>query len=201
MTIKQLSVFLENKTGRINDVARILGEHGINMYAFSMAETADFGILRMIVSDVEAAKRVLREAKFAVTAHRRGGNQLPQHAGLALSGAGYSGPRAGLHRIYVRLFRRGTGQRDHPSYGRGQMYRNAQPVQMSFGFVPFRINGQRLQYIEKRQKADEKSSAFCYSALPAIDPVRFGVKRSCSDRKDSPAAFNSIRKNFLYING
>lgn len=57
MTIKQLSVFLENKTGRINDVARILGEHGINMYAFSMAETADFGILRMIVSDVEAAKR------------------------------------------------------------------------------------------------------------------------------------------------
>jgi hypothetical protein len=72
---------------------------------------------------------------------------------------------------------------------------------MSFGFVPFRINGQRLQYIEKRQKADEKSSAFCYSALPAIDPVRFGVKRSCSDRKDSPAAFNSIRKNFLYING
>ena len=67
MTIKQLSVFLENKTGRINDVARILGEHGINMYAFSMAETADFGILRMIVSDVEAAKRVLREAKFAVT--------------------------------------------------------------------------------------------------------------------------------------
>ena len=64
MTIKQLSVFLENKTGRINDVARILGEHGINMYAFSMAETADFGILRMIVSDVEAAKRVLREAIF-----------------------------------------------------------------------------------------------------------------------------------------
>ena len=193
MTIKQLSVFLENKTGRINDVARILGEHGINMYAFSMAETADFGILRMIVSDVEAAKRVLREAKFAVTLTDVVGINCPNTPG-SLS-------PAGLHRIYVRLFRRGTGQRDHPSYGRGQMYRNAQPVQMSFGFVPFRINGQRLQYIEKRQKADEKSSAFCYSALPAIDPVRFGVKRSCSDRKDSPAAFNSIRKNFLYING
>lgn len=66
MTIKQLSVFLENKTGRINDVTRILGQHGINMYAFSLAETADFGILRMIVSDVDQAKEVLREAKFAV---------------------------------------------------------------------------------------------------------------------------------------
>ena len=66
MTIKQLSVFLENKTGRINDVTRILGEHGINMHAFSLAETADFGILRMIVSDVELASQVLREARFAV---------------------------------------------------------------------------------------------------------------------------------------
>ena len=39
MTIKQLSVFLENKTGRINDVVRTLGQNGINMHAFSMAET------------------------------------------------------------------------------------------------------------------------------------------------------------------
>ncbi len=48
MTIKQLSVFLENKTGRINEVAKILGANGINMKAFSMAETADFGILRLM---------------------------------------------------------------------------------------------------------------------------------------------------------
>ena len=67
MTIKQLSVFIENKTGRINDVVRTLGVHGINMRAFSLAETADFGILRLIVSDVEAARKVLREANFAVT--------------------------------------------------------------------------------------------------------------------------------------
>lgn len=44
MIIKQLSVFLENKTGRINDVVHALGANGINMHAFSMAETADFGI-------------------------------------------------------------------------------------------------------------------------------------------------------------
>ena len=52
MTIKQLSVFLENKSGRINEVTKALGEQGINMHAFSMAETTDFGILRLIVSDV-----------------------------------------------------------------------------------------------------------------------------------------------------
>ena len=66
MTIKQLSVFLENKTGRINEVTKILSRHGINMQAFSMAETADFGILRLIVSDVEMAVEVLRAEDFAV---------------------------------------------------------------------------------------------------------------------------------------
>lgn len=66
MTIKQLSVFLENKIGRINDVTKILSQHGINMHAFSMAETPDFGILRLIVSDVEKAAEILRNADFAV---------------------------------------------------------------------------------------------------------------------------------------
>ena len=66
MTVKQLSVFLENKTGRINEVVRALGESGINMHAFSMAETADFGILRLIVSDVDKAVEVLRNKDFAV---------------------------------------------------------------------------------------------------------------------------------------
>ena len=47
MTIKQLSVFLENKTGRINDVAKTLAKYDINMHAFSMAESTDFGILRL----------------------------------------------------------------------------------------------------------------------------------------------------------
>ena len=66
MTIKQLSIFLENKTGRINDVTRILGKNGINMHAFSMAETTDFGILRLIVSEVEKAVEILRNENFAV---------------------------------------------------------------------------------------------------------------------------------------
>lgn len=66
MVTRQLSIFLENKTGRINEVARILGDNSINMQAFSMAETADFGLLRLIVPDVDKAVEVLRAASFAV---------------------------------------------------------------------------------------------------------------------------------------
>ena len=66
MTLKQLSVFLENKTGRINEVTTILGKNGINMHAFSMAETTDFGILRLIVSEVDKAVEIIREENFAV---------------------------------------------------------------------------------------------------------------------------------------
>ncbi len=66
-TIKQLSVFIENRTGRINEVTRILEDSGINMSAFSLAESADFGILRMIVSDVEGARTALKNAHFGVS--------------------------------------------------------------------------------------------------------------------------------------
>ena len=67
MRIEQLSVFIENKTGRINEVTRILGENNVNMTAFSLAENTDFGILRMIVSDVDLAIKVLKEAHFGVS--------------------------------------------------------------------------------------------------------------------------------------
>ena len=85
MTIKQLTVFLENRTGRINEVAKILGAAGINMKAFSMAETADFGLLRLIVSDVEHAVRVLHDASFAVKLTDVVCINVPNHPG-ALSG-------------------------------------------------------------------------------------------------------------------
>ena len=66
MIIKQLSVFLENKTGRLNEVTQILGNAGINMSAFCVADTTEFGILRMIVSDPEKALSILKEAEFSV---------------------------------------------------------------------------------------------------------------------------------------
>jgi len=67
MLIKQLSVFLENKSGRLHEVSTILGNEGINMSAFSVADTSEFGILRLIVSDHEKAFRVLKENFFSVS--------------------------------------------------------------------------------------------------------------------------------------
>jgi hypothetical protein len=67
MLIKQLSVFLENKSGRLNEVSNILGKSGINMSAFTVADTSEFGILRLIVSDHEKAFKVLRENSFSVS--------------------------------------------------------------------------------------------------------------------------------------
>ena len=67
MTIKQLSVFIENKTGRVNEVTRILAENSVNMSAFCLVESADFGILRLIVSDIETAKTALKAAHFGVS--------------------------------------------------------------------------------------------------------------------------------------
>ena len=66
MTVKQLSVFLENKVGRINDVVRVLADNGINMTAFSIADNTDFGIMRVIVSDVDKAVKALHEKRFVV---------------------------------------------------------------------------------------------------------------------------------------
>ena len=57
--IKQLSVFLENKAGRVTELTRILGEAGINLSAFTIAESSDFGMMRMVVSDPEKAKEVM----------------------------------------------------------------------------------------------------------------------------------------------
>jgi hypothetical protein len=67
MLIKQLSIFLENKKGRFTEVAGILGAAGINMSAFTVSESSDFGILRLIVSDTDKAIRILREKLYAVS--------------------------------------------------------------------------------------------------------------------------------------
>ena len=64
--VRQLTVFLENRTGRINELARILGENGINMSAFSTSDSTDFGLMRLIVSDVDKAALLLRDNGFGV---------------------------------------------------------------------------------------------------------------------------------------
>ncbi len=64
---KQLSVFLENKAGRLSSVTRVLGEAGINIRALSIADTSDFGILRIIVNDPVRAYQILKKAGFTVS--------------------------------------------------------------------------------------------------------------------------------------
>ena len=66
MKIRQVSVFIENKSGRLGDVVKFLGENGINIRALSLADTSDFGILRLIVNDPEKAYNLLREKNFTV---------------------------------------------------------------------------------------------------------------------------------------
>ena len=67
MIIKQLSVFLENKTGRLSEVSSILGNAAINMTAFSIADSSDFGILRVIVSEPAKALELLKTNNFAAS--------------------------------------------------------------------------------------------------------------------------------------
>lgn len=64
MTIKQLSVFVENKPGKLAEFTKLLSEHGIDMRALSIAETPDFGILRVIVDDPYQTTCVLKDADY-----------------------------------------------------------------------------------------------------------------------------------------
>lgn len=66
MKAEQISIFLENRAGRLEEVTRILAEANINIRALSLADTSDFGILRLIVSDHEKAKAALKENGFTV---------------------------------------------------------------------------------------------------------------------------------------
>ena len=66
MIAKQLSIFLENNTGRLTEVTEVLASADINLSALCIAENADFGILRGIVSDPDKAYKVLKENHFAV---------------------------------------------------------------------------------------------------------------------------------------
>jgi hypothetical protein len=66
MMIKQLTVFLQNEAGRLEELTEILGKNDINISAISIAEAAEFGVVRMIVSDSEKAVKVLKQKDFSV---------------------------------------------------------------------------------------------------------------------------------------
>jgi len=95
MKVEQISVFLENRAGRLSEVTRILAETGINIRALSLADTSDFGILRLIVSDLEKAKAALKDNGFTVGRTSVVAVQVPDRPG-------------GLHEILDMLSKRGV---------------------------------------------------------------------------------------------
>lgn len=65
MYVKQLSVFLENREGRLEEALKVLKDNGINIISLSLSDASDFGLLRLIVSDPDEARRVLKESRFS----------------------------------------------------------------------------------------------------------------------------------------
>ncbi len=67
MYVKQISVFIENKFGRLADITGCIAEHGIDIRAMSLADTTDFGILRLIVDKPYEAEKILKDNSFTVS--------------------------------------------------------------------------------------------------------------------------------------
>ena len=81
MSVKQISVFLENKPGTLEKMTKVLADHRIDMRALSLAETKDFGIARMIVDDVFSATNVLKEENFVASLTPVLAYEIPDEAG------------------------------------------------------------------------------------------------------------------------
>jgi hypothetical protein len=81
MNVEQISIFLENKSGRLAEVTSVLSEAGINIRALYLADTADFGILRLIVNDIEKALQGLKDNGFTVVKSRVVAIEVPDRPG------------------------------------------------------------------------------------------------------------------------
>lgn len=89
MVAKQLSIFLENKSGRLTEVTEVLAKENINLSALCIAENADFGILRGIVSDPDRAYKALKDNHFAVNVTDVVGISCPNVPGTLAKVLGY----------------------------------------------------------------------------------------------------------------
>ena len=103
MRVEQIAVFLENKSGRLAEITAILADNGINIRALSVADTADFGILRLIVDKVELAKTVLKENGFTVGKTNVLAVEVPDRTG-GLATVLKSIEEAGLNVEYMYAF-------------------------------------------------------------------------------------------------
>ncbi|MGE4488177.1 MAG: ACT domain-containing protein [Kiritimatiellales bacterium] len=108
MKIKQLSVFLENRPGHLGQVCRTLADAGIDIDTMTLADTAEFGILRLIIRDWEKALAVLQNAGFTVSAIDVMAIQVPDRPG-GLSSVLQAAELAGISVEYMYAFSRACG--------------------------------------------------------------------------------------------
>jgi hypothetical protein len=81
MKLKQISIFLENAPGRLYETTRALGDAGINLRALSLVDTNDFGVLRLLVSDVAAARRIMMRKHFPARVDEVVAAEIPDKPG------------------------------------------------------------------------------------------------------------------------
>ena len=109
MKVKQISIFLENKSGRLAQVTQFLAENNINIRALSLADTADFGILRIIVNDVEKAATILKTAGYTLSETDVVAVEVPDRPG-GLSNILSPLWKAGLDVEYMYAFVQSSGE-------------------------------------------------------------------------------------------
>lgn len=103
MKVKQLSIFLENQSGRLAEVTGALGNEGINIRALSLADTSGFGILRLIVNDIRKAHDLLQEKGFTVRETDVIAVEMPDQPG-GLSGILQAFSETGINVEYMYAF-------------------------------------------------------------------------------------------------
>ena len=104
MIIKQISIFMENTTGRLADVTALLAKAGNNLRAISIADTTDFGILRMVADQPDAAVKLLKESGFTARETDVIGVEVPDHPGeLARIMSLFRDEGVGIEYLYASL--------------------------------------------------------------------------------------------------
>jgi hypothetical protein len=104
MRIKQVSVFVGNETGRLVDMLEPLARSGINILALSVADSADFGIVRLVTSDTEGAVRALHDAGFTLRVNEVLSYEMPNVPGGLLKSVAEPLARAGINLEYFYAF-------------------------------------------------------------------------------------------------
>jgi len=108
MKVEQISIFLENKSGRLAEVTGTLAKAGVNIRALSLADTADFGILRLIVNDTDKARQAMKESGFTVVKTEVVALEVPDKPG-GLSGILVTLDEASINVEYMYAFVQHSG--------------------------------------------------------------------------------------------